>query len=203
MTNFWNDRYSEEEYAYGTAPNAFFKEIIDPLTPGKILVPGAGEGRDAVYAAKLGWEVYAFDLSTEGRKKALQLAEKENVDIHYEIRDAADFPFFDKKFDLVAMIFFHLPPGLRQGFHKKLPDMLNPGGVIIIEAFDPRQINNSSGGPREISLLYTAEMLRSDFPNLTEIINSENETELNEGLYHIGKADVVRYVGKLTDNLIA
>jgi SAM-dependent methyltransferase len=203
MTNFWNDRYSQEEYAYGTAPNAFFKEIIDPLTPGKILVPGAGEGRDAVYAAKLGWEVYAFDLSTEGRKKALLIAEKQNVDIHYEIRDAADFPFSDAKFDAVAMIFFHLPPGLRQGFHKKLPDMLNPGGVIIIEAFDPRQINNSSGGPREISLLYTAEMLRSDFPNLTEIINSENETELNEGLYHIGKADVVRYVGKLTDNLIA
>jgi len=203
MTNFWNDRYSEEEYAYGTAPNEFFKSAIDTLPPGVILVPGAGEGRDAVYAAKLGWEVYAFDLSTEGRKKALLLAEKENVDIHYEIRDAADFPFSDAKFDAVAMIFFHLPAGLRQDFHKKLPDMLNPGGVIIIEAFNPIQINNSSGGPRELSLLYTAEMLRGDFPNLNEIINSEYETELNEGLYHIGKADVVRYVGKLTNNLIA
>lgn len=202
MTNFWNDRYSEKEYAYGTAPNEFFKSVIDTLPPGVILVPGAGEGRDAVYAAKLGWQVYAFDLSTEGQKKALQLAEKENVHIHYEIRDAADFPFSDRKFDLIAMIFFHLPSGLRHNFHKKLTTMLSLGGMIIAEVFHPDQLKNSSGGPKELSLLYTPEILTEDFINLIEIINSKYEIELNEGLYHIGKADVVRYIGKLPDIVI-
>lgn len=46
--------------AYGTEPNAFFKAQLDQLTPGRLLLPAEGEGRNAVYAAKKGWEVAAF-----------------------------------------------------------------------------------------------------------------------------------------------
>ena len=56
MPTFWNQRFASEEYIYGTEPSAYFKQIIDGLKPGKLLVPGAGEGRDAVYAATLGRE---------------------------------------------------------------------------------------------------------------------------------------------------
>ena len=73
---FWNERYAQKEYVYGKAPNAFFKSVIDQLKPGRLLVPGAGEGRDAVYAATLGWQVDAFDSSETGREKALSLAQE-------------------------------------------------------------------------------------------------------------------------------
>jgi hypothetical protein len=61
MIDFWNARYSAAEYAYGTEPNAFFKAQLDQLTPGRLLLPAEGEGRNAVYAAKKGWEVAAFE----------------------------------------------------------------------------------------------------------------------------------------------
>ncbi len=196
MNNFWNERYAQQEYAYGIEPNAYFKSVIDLLSPGKILVPGAGEGRDAVYAAKLGWEVFAFDLSTEGRKKALQLAEKQGVAIRYDIFDAADLPYEGEKFDLIALVFFHLPEQIRPAFHRQLTTMLNENGLIALECFHPKQLQNTSGGPNQLSLLYTPEMLSRDFSGLQQIANAAHTIELNEGLYHVGKADVVRFLGR-------
>ena len=74
MKEFWNERYSEKDFVYGKAPNVFIKSILDQMEPGRVLVPGAGEGRDAVYAATLGWQVDAFDISEAGQQKAQILA---------------------------------------------------------------------------------------------------------------------------------
>lgn len=63
MSNFWDDRYRDGKYIYGTNPNAFFKEYIIKHPIGTILLPAEGEGRNAVYAAQCGWKVEAFDLS--------------------------------------------------------------------------------------------------------------------------------------------
>lgn len=76
MQDFWNERYNREEYVYGEAPNEYFRQQLQTLTPGSILMPLEGEGRNGVYAAGLGWQVDAFDMSTEGKRKALQLAKK-------------------------------------------------------------------------------------------------------------------------------
>ena len=80
-TERWNDRYSNEEFAYGENPNNYLKEQLEKLPAGNILFPAEGEGRNAVFAAKLGWAVSAFDISDKGKKKALQLAAKNNVNI--------------------------------------------------------------------------------------------------------------------------
>ena len=72
MNNFWNERYSAHEYAFGTEPNVFFAGELRKLPrPGHILFPCEGEGRNAVYAAEQGWTVEAFDLSEMGKRKAL------------------------------------------------------------------------------------------------------------------------------------
>jgi hypothetical protein len=76
MNEFWNNRYSTEEYAYGTLPNEYLKEEAEKLKPGNILFPAEGEGRNAVHAARLGWKVYAFDISTEAKLKAEKLADR-------------------------------------------------------------------------------------------------------------------------------
>ena len=79
MKQFWDQRYAENETVYGFTPNQFFKQFIDGRKPGSILLPAEGEGRNAVFAARLGWEVDAFDSSSVARKKALDFAAKENV----------------------------------------------------------------------------------------------------------------------------
>lgn len=70
MKEFWNGKYSSKEYIYGTEPNEYFKSALEKYRPGTILLPGDGEGRNAVYAAKKGWQVTAFDFSNAAKEKA-------------------------------------------------------------------------------------------------------------------------------------
>ncbi len=72
-SDFWDERYSVNEYVYGEHPNSYLKEQLDPLPIGSILFVGEGEGRNGVYAAKQGWKVSAYDLSVEGKKKQTSL----------------------------------------------------------------------------------------------------------------------------------
>lgn len=195
-TEFWNARYSEEGFAYGQTPNEFFKEQIDKLPVGKILFPCEGEGRNAAYAAALGWEVEAFDISEVGKQKAIDLAASFNAKINYEICNVADANFEDNTFDAVVLIYSHLPETLRIELHGKIKNSLKPGGVVILEAYNPLQLNNNSGGPRDIQMLYSIETLMSDFHGIHFEILEEKQVELNEGKYHIGIADVVRFVGR-------
>ena len=196
MNNFWNDRYAEKEFAYGTLPNQFLKEQLDKLSPNKILFVCEGEGRNAVYAATKNWNVEAFDLSKEGKKKALMLAEQNHVTINYQIADATTVEYPLASFDVVALIYTHFPVTIRKAIHKKIGSWIKPSGILIVEAFSPNQLNNSSGGPKEPSMLYTKEMLTGDFNSLTVQQLSEEIINLHEGKYHSGKADVIRFVAK-------
>lgn len=193
---YWNARYSEEGFAYGQTPNEFFKEEIDKLPVGKILFPCEGEGRNAVYAAALRWKVEAFDISEVGKQKAINLATSFNAKINYEICNVADANFEDNTFDAVVLIYSHLPETLRIELHGKIKNWLKPGGVVILEAYNPLQLNNNSGGPKDIQMLYSIETLVSDFHGMQFEILEEKQVELNEGKYHIGIADVVRFVGR-------
>ena len=84
-TDRWNERFSRPEFVYGEQPNDYFKEQIEKLPAGKILLPAEGEGRNGVHAAKLGWKVSAFDISAQGKNKALKLAEKNKVTLDYQV----------------------------------------------------------------------------------------------------------------------
>lgn len=197
ITDFWNDRYAQSGYIYGDEPNRFFKQVIDSLPVGSVLIPAAGQGRDAVYAASLGWEVDAFDLSREGQKKALELAAQKNVKISFEVLNALDFKT-DKQYDLIALIYFHMAPSARAIFYKHMVDLLKPGGMLIVEAFNPKQEGESSDGPKDPKLLISDQDLAAYFSALTCLQNDYFVVEMNEGLGHTGVANVVRYMGKRT-----
>jgi 2-polyprenyl-3-methyl-5-hydroxy-6-metoxy-1,4-benzoquinol methylase len=192
----WNERYAKETFAFGKSPNLYFKSIIDSLPPGKMLVPGAGEGRDAVYAAKLGWEVHAFDLSHIGQQKALKLAAEEKVSLRFEVLDAAHFDFNQSPYDLIAMVYFHLPEELRKYFFANLHQTLNPAGKVLIEAFNPKQLRYTSGGPKDPKMLLTPEILAEELIFLKPIECYEAQIVLDEGFQHQGEAQVVRYLGE-------
>ena len=196
MQDFWDKRYAETEFAYGALPNEFLKEQLQSLSAGKILFVCEGEGRNAVFAAKQNWNVEAFDLSTEGKKKALQLAEQNNVTLNYQVQDATTIQYPENSFDAIALIYAHFPETIRESFHKKVMNWLKPNGYVIIEAFNPNQLKNASGGPKVESMLYTKELLKNDFNDLDIQQLSTDVIQLNEGKYHIGKADVIRFIGK-------
>lgn len=191
----WNERYSINETVYGKEPNAFFKLFIDLHKPGTILLPAEGEGRNAIYAAKKGWQVDAFDYSIVAKEKALKNAESEKVIIHYEEKDIEDF-VANKQYDAVALIYVHLPQKIRAFFHEQVLNAIKPGGFLILEAFSTNQLNYNSGGPKDINMLYTAPMLCNDF-QLLHILNCEQKIiHHNEGSFHQGQASVLRLIGQ-------
>lgn len=196
VNDFWDSRYSKPDYAYGIKPNQYFKYFIDKHTPGKILLPGEGEGRNAVYAARKGWAVTAIDQSSEGKRKALKLAEKNRVSFTYRVENLLNDPFQPEQFDAVALIFLHLPPEIRLHIHRQFVKSLVPGGFLLIEAFSKDQLGRASGGPPEIELLYDQILLGEDFQQLNMLELYETEVILNEGLFHQGKASVVRLLGR-------
>lgn len=195
-TEFWNERYAGSEYAYGTEPSDFLRDRLQSLTPGTVLFPAEGEGRNAVHAARMGWKVTAFDQSTEGRRKALALAAQHNVEIDYRTESLEHFPYTSFSFDAAVSIFVHLPPSFRPQFHRSLVNALSPGGILLLEAFSKEQLQYSSGGPKDAAQLYSVDELYGDLEGL-DIISLQQETvQLNEGPFHSGPASVVRCVAR-------
>jgi SAM-dependent methyltransferase len=195
--DFWNERYSSEEYVYGENPNHFLKEQLEKITvPGKLLLPGEGEGRNAVYAAKLGWEVEAYDQSTTGKLKAIILADKNNVKINYHIEDLLEFTPSKNFYDAVAIIYVHLNTKLRKSFNEKIIEALKPGGKIILELFSKDQLGKTSGGPQDLEMLYSLDEIKKDFSSLKSIILKEETINIEEGEKHSGEASVVGFVGE-------
>ncbi|MBT0606734.1 class I SAM-dependent methyltransferase [Aequorivita echinoideorum] len=192
--DFWNERFSNEEYIYGTQPNDFFKAQIDTLKSGSILLPAEGEGRNAVYAASQGWDVTAFDISENGKEKALALAKERQVHIHYEISDVLEFQS-DVKFDAIGLCYAHFPAEIRNQAHLHLMQFLKPGGFVIFEAFAKAQLGNASGGPKNEEMLFSIEEIKTELSQLDFKLLKEEAIELSEGNHHKGKAEVIRFVG--------
>jgi len=197
---FWDDRYSKEAFAYGEGPNTFLSLNMPSISPGRILFPAEGEGRNAVYAATLGWDVVAFDISTAGRLKADLLALKMGAQIEYHLASASDFTYGSECFDAVALIYSHFPLPVKNHFHSMIQKCLKPGGIIIMEAFSQANLeyqktNPYIGGPSDPDMLYTVDEVRIAFPDIELDYLEQVEIELHEGIYHNGTGSVIRLVG--------
>lgn len=192
----WEERFSSEEYVYGTDPNVFLKDQLAKLNPGKLLMLGEGEGRNAVYAAKMGWKVDAVDFSDQARLKALKLAEKENVTINYTVSNLNDYKPENNLYDTIGIIFIHLNKPEVEEIFVSAQKALKKGGVIICEVFSKNQLGKSSGGPKDSDLLFSSDEIANIFKELQTISLEECSVILNEGILHKGEASVIRYVGK-------
>lgn len=194
MREMWNQRYSGKEYVYGEEPNAIFRSFIDSNKPGSILLPGEGEGRNAVYAARKGWRVFAYDFSENAAKKARLLAEKNRVNFEYQNVVFEKFEPPENRFDAIALIYVHLPSSQRPKFFRNLISALKPGGKIVMEVFSKTQLLNDTGGPKTDDLLYDFDELRRTFKEMKFEKLVEQIIELYEGKFHGGMADVLRMI---------
>lgn len=191
---FWNERFAKEGYFYGTEPNVYLKEQIDQLPSSqKILFLGEGEGRNAIYAASLSHTVTALDASEIGLAKTAMQAQSRGLCVSLI---HADLEIWNpaESYDAILCSFLHLPEPLRSEVFAKAISRLNPGALFAGEFFSIYQMPRTTGGPKDESLLYTAEALRSILEPLPCIVDElvETETELREGKGHIGIASVVR-----------
>jgi 2-polyprenyl-3-methyl-5-hydroxy-6-metoxy-1,4-benzoquinol methylase len=191
---YWDERYKTNDTVYGTNPNVFFREQLLKLEPGKLLLPAEGEGRNALFAAQSGWQVEAFDYSNEAVEKAKKAARENYLQLTYTLQEIGEVKLAPASFDAIGLIYVHLGLSLRKAFHRQCMKALKPGGVLILEAFSKDQINNKSGGPRELKLLYALDELLEDFAGLKIVYSKSEDAFLDEGRFHAGIADIVRIV---------
>ncbi len=196
MSLHWDERYNRKEYVYGSTPNVFFENQLTDLKPGDILLPCEGEGRNALFAAQSNWNVVAFDSSEVGKNKAMALATQNNVSYDYQILDVNEANFEPESFDVIALIYAHFKPQLRSKFHATIQRWLKPEGKIILEAFNPEQLNYNSGGPKDLDMLYSTDILSKDFEGMKIELIETSTIVLDEGAFHQGDAAVIRFVAQ-------
>ncbi len=193
-SQFWDDRYRADEYAYGREPNEFLRAEAHRIAPGRVLCLAEGEGRNAVFLAGLGHEVTAVDFSVEGLRKAERLARERHVKLATVQADLATYEPEVDAFTGIVAIFAHLPPSVRKHVHAWVPRALRPAGVYILEAYTPRQLAFGTGGPRDAAMLMTLAGLKEELAPLTIELGREVEREIHEGTFHGGPSATVQLV---------
>jgi len=206
MQDFWNNRYSGVNFFYGEDPNEYFAQQLKYFSPGKILLPAEGEGRNGVFAAMQGWEVDAFDLSAEAGKKAGILAARKKVQLNYLVGAFEQLTYEPGHYDAIGLIFAHIPVADKSTFHQKIRSWLKLGGVIILEAYSKNHlkynlVNPRAGGPKDINLLYSTEEIIRDFGDFEMLHLEEKELYLSEGEFHQGDSAVIRFTGRKKPNI--
>lgn len=192
----WDERYGQEGFAYGTEPNDFLVEVIDRIPAGPVLCLAEGEGRNAVFIAARGHEVLAVDQSPVGLEKARRLASERGVTIETRASDLAAFEFEPGRYAGIVSIWGHLPPAVRKIVHAKCVEALAPGGVMVLEAYTPEQVERGTGGPPDPAFCMSAHTLREELKGLDFELLVERERQVAEGKYHNGTSLVVQMVAR-------
>mgnify|MGYP001804179440 CR=1 FL=1 len=198
--DFWNGRYSDASYLFGTAPAAPLASIIDQLPKtGRALSLADGEGRNSVFLAKHGLSVTAFDFAENALVKARQLAKDVGADVSFHQADITAWDWSAAPYDLVAGIFFQfLPPDLRAQVFDGILDAIAPGGTLYILGYRPEQIGRGTGGPPYVENTYTEDLLRDAFGTLDiQRLRSWDE-DLSEGRGHNGASALIELLATKT-----
>lgn len=190
--DFWNQRYSEETFAYGEEANAYVTAVAGQLPPGRALEIGCGQGRNAVFLAQRGMTVTGVDSSEIGLERGAELAARRHVDVEWMHADLNSFEPGHGCWEVIVSTFVHMPPDLRRDVHGKLVEALHPGGVLVLEAYTPAQLEYGTGGPPVLAMLVTLDDLRADFAGLEFEHAVEIVRPVHEGRFHTGEAAVVQ-----------
>jgi len=188
----WDERYQSEDFVYGTEPNDFLLSQIDNLPPGRILCLAEGEGRNAVFLAEQGFTVTGVDQSSVGLAKAERLAAQRGVRIEALVADLAGFHIDTESWDCIVSIFAHTPPPVRRHIHREVVRGLKPGGVFVLEAYRPEQLQCKTGGPPVAEMMMDLSGLRAELAGLDFEYAEESVREIREGPLHHGSGAVVQ-----------
>jgi cyclopropane fatty-acyl-phospholipid synthase-like methyltransferase len=194
----WDARFSSDDYIFGTEPNVWLAQHADLLKPGmRVLAVADGEGRNSVWLAKQGLHVDAFDISPVGIGKGRKLAEQQGVDINFSIHSVEDYPWTTGNYDAVVGIFIQFAdPETRATLFKRMKSALKPDGLILLQGYTPKQLEYKTGGPPNLSHLYTEELLRDAFGDLDISELTSYEQVLTEGSQHHGQSALIGLVAR-------
>lgn len=193
----WETRYRPPDYLFGKEPNAFLKSQASRLRPGqKALSVADGEGRNGVWLAEQGLDVLTVDFSDTALAKARALARERRVTIATEVADLTSWRWPRAAFDVIVAIFIHFEGAERDTFFANLKAALKPGGLLLMESYRPAQLDYRTGGPPQVDLMYTREILQKAFGDFAALDIREHDSVISEGTAHVGMSALIDLIGK-------
>lgn len=193
MGNHWDERFGSDVFVYGEKPNAFIESQVNLLEGKKKVVAFAeGEGRNAVFLAKQGHDVTAWDYSINGLKKTEQLANQYNVRVKTEQKDLIHDQVVTEEFDVGIMVFGHFPKENQKTVFDKLLSTVKQGGLILFEVYSEEQLRYQTGGPKTIDMLYNPQHLLEWTKGFEVKHFFYGEQNREEGILHTGMAHVIQ-----------
>lgn len=193
----WNDRYrASEDYLFGKAPNAFLERQKGRFKPGMtVLAVADGEGRNGVWMAEQGCEVWSVDAAPAGSERARELAAERGVTLHVVTHDIMEWDWKAQQFDVVVGIFFQFAnPKMRTAIFAGMQQATKPGGLLLLEGYGLKQLEYKTGGPSDADNLYTIPIVREAFGAMQIEVLEEYDASLSEGARHQGMSALVDLV---------
>jgi 2-polyprenyl-3-methyl-5-hydroxy-6-metoxy-1,4-benzoquinol methylase len=198
-TQFWNERFDQEEFIFGKEPNEYLVEKARQYLKVnyKVLCIADGEGRNGVWLAKQGMHVVGFDASDIALAKAKKFAQENHVQVDYSFSDTDSFDWQVNEYDAVVGIFIQFAdPAMRERIFRQTYQTLKPGGIFILQGYTPKQLEYKTGGPSLIEHLYTEDLIRDLAKDFTILELTSYEKELSEGPRHTGMSAILGLVAR-------
>jgi SAM-dependent methyltransferase len=162
----WNERYSQPGLLWSTRPNRFLVAETSDLAPGRALDLACGEAQNAVWLAERGWAVVGVDFSDVGIAKGRERAERDGVELELVVADLLEYEPEEGAFDLVLLLYFHLPPDELGDVLDRAAAALAIGGTLLVIGHDRTNIEHGVGGPSDPRIQYTPDEIAAALPGL-------------------------------------
>jgi SAM-dependent methyltransferase len=167
--NAWDERYAGDELVWSAVPNRFLVAEVEGLPAGRALDLACGEGRNAVWLAERGWNVTGVDFSNAGLDKGRRLSEARGVSVHWELADVTAYTPAPESFDLVIVMYLHLPEAARRVAFRHAAAALAPGGSLLVVGHDITNRSDGWGGPSDARVLYGPDDVTANLEGLETV----------------------------------
>ena len=159
----WDERYAASELVWSAGPNKFVLQECADLPPGRAVDLAAGEGRNAIWLARRGWQVTAVDFSRVALDKGARLAG--DTAVEWVVGDATQWRT-EEPVDLAMIAYLQLPAAERRAASRNAVESLRPGGTFLLVAHDSTNLTEGTGGPQDPTVLMTAEDVLADLEGI-------------------------------------
>lgn len=162
----WDRRYAAVENLWSAKPNRFLAAEVSDLEPGRALDLACGEGQNAIWLATRGWIVTGVDYSEVAIEKARARAARDDVAVDFRCADLVGYEPEAAAFDLVLVLYLHIPAWERRGVLERAAAALGSGGTFVLVGHDLLNLSDGVGGPSDPNILCTPDEIASELPGL-------------------------------------
>lgn len=163
----WDERHAARDPIESHEPDPTLAEVIRTISPGRALDLAAGDGRNAIWLAGQLWDVTAVDFSVVALERARRSAAAAGVEVDWVLADLLEWRPVPRSFDLVAVMFLHLPEDERRAVYAAAAEAVTPGGLLVVVGHDRSNLAEGAGGPQDPAVLFTPGEIAADLTNFT------------------------------------